>query len=148
MYTYKVSNERTTWPRFHLAIGVTDLSKSTDFFVSTLGCEIGRTDERWIDFNFFGHQLTLHLIDERATVAVNPVDGDQVPAFHFGVVLEWEEWHTLRASLEMKKCKFLIEPHIRFEGQPGEQATLFIREPCGNALEFKSFRNMKMLFAF
>ena len=85
--------------------------------MSTLGCEIGRTDKRWIDFNFFGHQLTLHLIDEPANVAVNPVDGDQVPAFHFGVVLEWEEWHTLRTKLEMKKCTFLIEPHIRFEGE-------------------------------
>ena len=136
-----------TWPRFHLAIGVTDLSESRDFFVSTLGCEIGRTAERWIDFNFFGHQLTLHLVDQIASVAVNPVDGDQVPAFHFGVVLEWDDWHVLKQKLETKKYPFLIEPHIRFEGQPGEQATLFMREPCGNALEFKSFRNMRMLFA-
>ncbi|MEE2901043.1 MAG: VOC family protein [Myxococcota bacterium] len=142
-----MKNEQVAWPRFHLAVGVTDLTKSRDFFVSTLGCEVGRTDERWIDFNFFGHQLTIHLVEESSSVAHNPVDGDQVPAFHFGVILDWDNWHKLRDRLLQEECSFLIEPHIRFEGQPGEQATLFIREPCGNALEFKSFRDMSMLFA-
>ena len=141
-----MKQEQAVWPRFHLAVGVTDLVRSRDFFVSTLGCEIGRTDERWIDFNFFGHQLTIHLIEESSSVAHNPVDGDQVPAFHFGVILAWEDWHTLKEKLLTANCKFLIKPHIRFEGQPGEQATLFLKEPCGNALEFKSFRDMSLLF--
>ena len=142
-----MKNEQVAWPRFHLAVGVTDLTKSRDFFVSTLGCQVGRTDERWIDFNFFGHQLTIHLVDEPSSVAHNPVDGDQVPAFHFGVILDWENWHKLKERLLKEECSFIIKPHIRFEGQPGEQATLFVREPCGNALEFKSFKDMSMLFA-
>jgi len=142
-----VKNEQAALPRFHLAVGVTDLVKSRDFFVSTLGCEIGRTDERWIDFNFFGHQLTIHLVDDPISVSHNSVDGDQVPAFHFGVILDWDNWHELKARLLKENCTFLIEPHVRFEGQPGEQATLFLKEPCGNALEFKSFKDMSLLFA-
>lgn len=133
---------------FHLALPVTDLATAETFYCGLLGCGKGRTASRWIDLNFFGHQVTLHLVEDGDAVAsTNPVDGDSVPARHFGIVLEMTDWRSLAARLEDADSKFLISPRIRFEGEVGEQATLFITDPSGNALEFKSFANPTQLFA-
>jgi len=133
---------------FHLAFPVVDLEKTRVFFQEVLGCKIGRTDERWIDFDFFGHQITAHLTPEKAgTVHHNPVDSKSVPIPHFGIILEWEQWHTLVERVQKHTVDFIIEPYIRFEGEPGEQATMFFIDPNGNALEFKSFKNDESIFA-
>ena len=133
---------------FHLAFPVSDLEATRDFFTDVLGCATGRSSDRWIDFDFFGHQVVAHLADEEHYPApTNPVDGKQVPASHFGVILDWTEWHTLADRLKAADVEFLIEPNIRFEGEAGEQATMFFTEPSGNALEFKSFRDMSQIFA-
>jgi extradiol dioxygenase family protein len=133
---------------FHLALPVTDLADAEAFYCGLLGCDKGREASRWLDLNFFGHQVTLHLIDAHDVEApTNPVDGDSVPARHFGIVLEMNDWRALAARLEDESCEFLISPRIRFEGEPGEQATLFIVDPSGNALEFKSFADPARLFA-
>ena len=133
---------------FHLAFPVSDLEATRDFFTDVLGCATGRSSDRWIDFDFFGHQVVAHLADAELNPApTNPVDGKQVPASHFGVILDWNEWHTLADRLKAADVKFLIEPNIRFEGEAGEQATMFFTEPSGNALEFKSFRDMSQIFA-
>lgn len=134
-------------PPFHLAFPVNDLPATLEFYRDTIGCRIGRTSDRWIDFDFFGHQVTAHLVDEMPPVATNPVDGKNVPSSHFGAVLSWAEWHQLRDRLVAAGLDFLIGPYIRFAGEPGEQATLFISDPSGNGLEFKSFKNPAMLFA-
>lgn len=135
-------------PPFHLAFPVSDLEATRDFYVNDLGCEIGREAEKWIDFDFHGHQISAHLRPEEVSIAhTNPVDGDQVPVRHFGLVLEWDKWTALHHSLSEKGRAFLIEPRVRFEGQAGEQGTFFLRDPSGNALEFKSFKNMEQLFA-
>lgn len=134
-------------PRFHLAFPVVDLAATRHFYTTVLGCRLGREDQRWIDFDFFGHQITAHLCERMPDVASNPVDGRQVPASHFGLVLEWEQWHTLAERLAAREVEFLIQPHIRFAGQVGEQATLFLRDPSGNGLEFKTFRDPAALFA-
>ena len=133
---------------FHLALPVTDLAAAEAFYCGVLGCGKGRTAARWIDLNFLGHQVTLHLVaEEEVTVATNPVDSDTVPARHFGVVLDMADWRSLVERLEAAETHFLISPKIRFEGEPGEQATLFITDPSGNALEFKSFADPSRLFA-
>ena len=133
---------------FHLAFPVSDLEATKDFFIDVLGCRTGRTSDRWIDFDFFGHQVVAHLADDEISDApTNPVDGKQVPASHFGVILEWGDWHQLADKLKAANIEFLIEPNIRFKGQVGEQATMFFREPSGNAVEFKSFRDMSQIFA-
>lgn len=133
---------------FHLAFPVSDLEATRDFFTDVLGCATGRSSDRWIDFDFFGHQVVAHLADAELNPApTNPVDGKQVPASHFGVILDWNEWHTLADKLKSANVEFLIEPNIRFEGEAGEQATMFFTEPSGNALEFKSFRDMSHIFA-
>ena len=133
---------------FHLAFPVSDLEATRDFFTDVLGCATGRSSDRWIDFDFFGHQVVAHLADAELNPApTNPVDGKQVPASHFGVILDWNEWHTLADRLKAADVEFLIEPNIRFEGEAGEQATMFFTEPSGNALEFKSFRDMSQIFA-
>ncbi len=143
-----MSDDAATLRPFHLAIPVTDLDSADDFYCGTLGCGKGRTSERWIDLDFFGHQVTLHLVDaDAATVASNPVDGDAVPARHFGVVLAMHEWRELAGKLEAAGTEFLIAPKTRFEGEVGEQATMFLTDPSGNALEFKSFRDPTQLFA-
>ncbi len=134
-------------PSFHLAFPVTDLAATRDFFTAVLGCRIGREDSRWIDFDFYGHQITAHLCEQMPLVASNPVDGKQVPSSHFGLVLEWDQWHARVAALRAQGVEFLIEPHIRFPGLAGEQATLFLRDPSGNGIELKSFRQPQMLFA-
>lgn len=133
---------------FHLAVPVDDLNKAREFYGGLLGCPEGRSSDRWIDYNFFGHQFVVHLKPHgRADQAHNPVDGHDVPVPHFGVVLGWEEWHALADKLRAAGIKFVIEPYIRFKGQVGEQATLFFQDPAGNALEFKSFKDMSQLFA-
>lgn len=132
---------------FHLALPVLDLEKTFVFFTEVLGCGVGRRAERWIDFDFFGHQVSVHLVDSVSVVDTNPVDGDPVPARHFGVVLDWSAWHELSERLQGKGVEFLIAPKIRFVGEAGEQATMFFRDPTGNALEFKSFKDPKALFA-
>jgi extradiol dioxygenase family protein len=133
---------------FHLAIPVDNLDQAAHFYSEVLQCKRGRSDDHWIDFNFFGHQLVLHLTDKMPMPAVNPVDGKSVPIPHYGVVLEWNRWHQLVDQLHEKNVKFEIEPYIRFKGKVGEQATLFFYDPCGNALEFKAFKNPDQLFAF
>ena len=133
---------------FHLAFPVTDLAATRALFCDLLGCTTGRTDERWIDFNFFGHQVTAHLTTANAEDALtNSVDGKQVPSMHFGVILEWDQWHKMVERLRSAEIDFLIEPNIRFEGEIGEQATLFFKDPSGNALEFKSFKDRSQIFA-
>lgn len=133
---------------FHLAFPVKDLQATHDFYSKFLGCKIGRTSERRIDFNFFGHQLSAHLKPEETNASpANEVDGKNVPVRHFGAILPWDEWHKLAERLKAAQIKFVIEPYIRFEGQPGEQATMFFYDPSGNALEFKSFKDQAQIFA-
>jgi uncharacterized protein len=133
---------------FHLAIPVHDLEAARRFYKETLGCSLGRESEKWIDFNFFGHQLSVHLKPEETGLAsANAVDGKQVPVRHFGIVLPWEEWHALSRRLKAANTEFVIEPYIRFAGEVGEQATMFFMDPSGNALEFKSFKDISQLFA-
>jgi extradiol dioxygenase family protein len=135
-------------PPFHLAFPVSNLEATKDFFIDVLGCNTGRQSERWIDFDFFGHQVVAHLADDKHAPAItNSVDGKQVPASHFGVILNWGDWHDLAEKLKAAEIDFLIEPNIRFEDEAGEQATMFFQEPSGNALEFKSFKDMSQIFA-
>lgn len=134
-------------PPFHLAFPVSDLAATRKFYEQTLGCSVGRTAERWIDFDFFGHQLSAHLRPEEVAQArTNEVDGDNVPVRHFGAILKWEQWHELSERLQEMGISFIIEPHIRFKGEVGEQATMFLLDPSGNALEFKSFKDMSQIF--
>ncbi len=134
--------------RFHLAFPVGDLQATRQFYVDLLGCGVGRESESWIDFEFFDHQITAHLTTGVIeSNAANPVDGDQVPVRHFGVILEWDAWHVLAERLQRQNASFIIAPHIRFQGEVGEQATMFIKDPSGNALEFKSFQDMNRVFA-
>ena len=133
---------------FHVALPVHDLAAAEAFYCGFLLCSKGRTASRWIDLNFFGHQVTLHLVDEsEVPAATNPVDGDAVPASHFGIVLNMDDWQALADRLQRAKQAFLIEPRVRFKGEAGEQATLFIRDPSNNAIEFKSFADPAQLFA-
>lgn len=134
---------------FHLAIPVHDLAAAREFYGGLLGCAHGRSAERWIDYDFFGHQLVCHVADGMVPAPVhNPVDGHDVPVPHFGVVLELPDWHALADRLRAGGVRFVIEPHVRFAGQPGEQATLFLLDPSGNALEFKAFADIdSQLFA-
>ena len=132
---------------FHLAFPVLDLEEARDFYVNTLGCSIGRESDQWIDFNLYGHQIVAHLSpNEIQDVSRNQVDGDEVPVRHFGVILENNEWQKLVDRLKTKGEDFLIEPRVRFEGKSGEQRTLFILDPSGNALEFKSFADDDHIF--
>ncbi len=135
-------------PRFHLAFPVDDLDAAREFYTKVLGCGVGRSDETWIDFDLYGHQIVAHLSSRKsADVAANAVDGDDVPVPHFGVILSWDEWEALAGRLRGANMAFVIEPHVRFAGLPGEQATMFFRDPAGNALEFKAFRNDSQVFA-
>jgi hypothetical protein len=133
---------------FHLAFPVTSLDKARDFYGGLLGCPEGRSSPDWIDFNLYGHQIVAHLSPgEAGHRNTSEVDGDNVPVRHFGVVLSMPEWDALAAKLRAAGIKFIIEPHIRFKGQVGEQATMFFLDPCGNALEFKAFADPERLFA-
>jgi len=134
-------------PRFHLAFPVHDLEAARGFYQGLLGCGVGRASSRWIDFDFHGHQITAHLAATEGEAVANPVDGDRVPVRHFGLILERSEWTALAQRLEQAGTPFLIEPRVRFEGRPGEQATMFVRDPSGNALEFKSFADEAAIFA-
>lgn len=132
---------------FHLAIPVHDLDEARAFYGGLLGCRQGRSDATWVDFDLYGHQLVCHLAPRDQRVAhQNPVDGHDVPVPHFGVVLHPDQWRELAARLA-DRVHFLIEPHVRFQGAPGEQATMFFLDPSGNALEFKAFEDMAALFA-
>lgn len=134
---------------FHLAYPVKDLEDTRRFYGDLLGCEQGREAETWIDFNFFGHQLSFHLKPESFTgvTPTNKVDGKDVPVRHFGVILDWDEWHALADKLTAHRTDFIIKPYIRFKGETGEQATMFFLDPSGNALEFKSFKDKSQIFA-
>ena len=137
-----------TYPRFHLAFPVTDLAAARRFYGEFLGCAEGRASEDWVDFDFYGHQIVAHKVEGAAmTDARSLVDGDSVPVRHFGVILDLPAWESLAARLTGAGTRFIIEPHIRFKGLPGEQATMFFLDPFGNALEFKSFADIDLLFA-
>lgn len=137
-----------TAPLFHLAIPVDDLVAAEAFYGGLFGCERGRRSDTWIDFNFFGHQLVTHLAPEECGRAVsNTVDGKDVPCKHFGVILDEAEWSRLANRLTEAGTRFIIEPGVRFKGEPGEQGTFFLLDPAGNALEFKYFDDMTRLFA-
>ena len=131
---------------FHLAIPVNDLAKAADFYENILGCDRGRESASWIDFNLFGHQLVCHYVQESNIKNINPVDGDAVPVPHFGVILDFDQFDSLADKLKSKKQSFIIEPKIRFAGKPGEQRTMFLQDPCGNALEFKAFKSLNSIF--
>ena len=130
---------------FHLAIPVTSVESSRQFYGGLLGCSEGRSSAQWVDFNLFGHQLVCHEVagDRAASAPTNPVDGHEVPVPHFGVVLEMQDWQALADKLKAAGVQFVIEPYIRFKGEAGEQATMFFHDPSGNALEFKAFRNIE-----
>lgn len=135
---------------FHLAIPVHDLRAARAFYGEVFGLEEGRSSEQWVDFNFFGHQLVIHehpKMPYQDQANTNSVDGHDVPVPHFGVVLGWDEWEALAERLKARGTDFVIEPYVRFKGEVGEQATMFLLDPCGNALEFKAFKDMSQLFA-
>ena len=132
---------------FHLAIPVNNLQTAKRFYGGILTCSEGRSGNQWVDYNFFGHQLVLHLDPSHKKKSFNYVDGENVPIPHFGVVSEWNNWQILKDKIENSNVEFIIKPYIRFLGKIGEQATMFFLDPSGNALEFKSFKNMNQLFA-
>ena len=132
---------------FHVAFPVDDLEAARRFYGGVLGCPEGRSAERWVDFDLFGHQLVVHAVASAGAAGANPVDGDEVPVPHFGVVLTVPDFHALAARLKAAAVPFGIEPRVRFQGQPGEQWTMFVRDPAGNALEFKAFADLASLFA-
>jgi len=133
---------------FHLAFPVTSLANARAFYGGLLACPEGRSSNEWVDFNLYGHQIVAHLAPaEAGHRGTSEVDGDAVPVRHFGVVLPMAEWQALAQRLQQAKTRFVIEPHVRFKGQVGEQATMFFLDPCGNALEFKAFADIGQLFA-
>lgn len=134
--------------RFHLAFAVDDLARAKAFYVGVLGCAEGRSSDTWVDFDLYGHQIVAHLVaDMPVQAGVSSVDGTRVPVPHFGLILPWEAWHALAGRLRAAGILFVIEPHVRFRGEAGEQAVLFVRDPAGNALEFKAFRDEAQIFA-
>jgi hypothetical protein len=134
-------------PRFHLAIPVLDLNSTRQFYGELLQCNEGRSAERWIDWNFFGHQLSTHVVDSNSDAATNSVDGDSVPTRHFGCIVTLAYWHELVERLRQAEISFRIEPRVRFQGLPGEQYTFFVDDPAGNSLEFKAFENDDQIFS-
>ncbi|PHR49858.1 MAG: glyoxalase [Fluviicola sp.] len=132
---------------FHLAVPVHNLEECRTFYRDTLKMKEGRSSDHWVDFDFYGHQFVIHYSPNKTKLHYNPVDGDQVPVPHYGVVLKMEKWKELADRLKSANVEFVIEPTIRFKGQPGEQATLFFLDPAGNALEFKGFTDIDKLFA-
>ena len=131
---------------FHLAIPVSDLDTANDFYINVLGCSKGRSSSKWIDFNFYGHQLVCHEVKKSVNKDSNDVDGNNIPVPHFGIILDWDQFHKLSADLQSKNINFIIEPTIRFKGKVGEQAIMFLHDPSGNAIEFKSFKNEEDIF--
>jgi extradiol dioxygenase family protein len=136
-----------TRPRFHLAFPVRDLAEARAFYGGVLGCPEGRSASDWIDFDFHGHQIVAHLAAEDISPRTSLVDGETVPVRHFGLILSPDDWRTLADRLTEKGVRFLIEPTTRFAGQPGEQSTLFVADPSGNALEFKAFADESQVFS-
>lgn len=135
-------------PRFHLAFPVHDLEAARAFYAGVLGCETGRETEHWIDFDLHGHQIVAHLSPEECERArTGRVDGKDIPVRHFGLILDWDVWEELAVELKDAGAQFIVDPYVRFEDKPGEQATMFVRDPSGNALEFKAFRDEAMIFA-
>lgn len=135
-------------PRFHLAVPVSDLTAARAFYRETLGFSEGRSDTHWVDFDMFGHQLVIHEVEAGGGITgTNPVDGDAVPVPHFGALLQTNDWFALRDRLIAADTDFVVEPHVRFAGEAGEQHTMFFLDPSGNALEFKSFRDDTQVFA-
>lgn len=134
-------------PRFHLAMPVDDLAAARQFYGEVLGLEQGRSAETWVDWNLHGHQFVTHLAADRPVQIHNPVDGHDVPVPHFGLILEVAQFHRLAKRLRSAGARFVIEPHVRFAGQAGEQWTMFLLDPAGNALEFKAFADDAHLFA-
>ena len=134
-------------PRFHLAMPVDDLDAARQFYGEVLGLEQGRSSETWIDWNLQGHQFVTHVAPERTQRIHNPVDGHDVPVPHFGLVLAVPEFQKLADRLRAANTEFVIEPYVRFEGQTGEQWTMFLLDPAGNALEFKAFADDSQVFA-
>ncbi len=133
---------------FHIAIPVHNLKECRTFYRDVLNCPEGRSSEHWVDFNFFGHQLVIHYKEKsQENNHTNPVDGKAVPVPHYGVVLNWSDFHNFADNLRLKNIKFIIEPYVRFKGLVGEQATMFFLDPAGNALEFKAFKDRNQLFA-
>ena len=131
---------------FHLAIPVNDLAKAADFYENTLGCDRGRESESWIDFDLFGHQLVCHFVVTSSQEHLNSVDGDNIPVPHFGVILNFDQFDLIAEKLKEKNQTFVVEPKIRFAGQSGEQRTMFLQDPSGNAIEFKAFKDLDDLF--
>lgn len=141
------STDGSSRPRFHLAFPVDDLGEARRFYGDVLGCPEGRSADDWVDFDLYGHQIVAHFVGERTVRAVNPVDGDDVPVPHFGLLLDPDDWRLLADRLRAAGTEFVIEPHTRFEGEAGEQSTMFVLDPSGNALEFKAFRDDTQIFA-
>ena len=131
---------------FHLAIPVSDLDTANDFYINVLGCSKGRSSTKWMDFNFYGHQLVCHEVKKSVNKDSNDVDGNNIPVPHFGIILEWNQFQKLSADLKSKNINFIIEPTIRFKEKVGEQAIMFLKDPSNNAIEFKSFRNNDEIF--
>ena len=138
-------SERSLRP-FHLAFPVDDLPAAKEFYTEVLGCTTGREKEESCVFNFYGHQIVAHRVPKMPELSTSPVDGKKVPAMHFGLVLEWDDWRQLKANLESQEVEFVLGPYTRYEDQPGSQATMFIKDPCGNHLEFKSFKDDEAIF--
>jgi extradiol dioxygenase family protein len=134
-------------PRFHLAFPVHDLAAARAFYGDVLGCPEGRSAEDWVDFDLLGHQIVAHLAPAETAGATNSVDGEDVPVRHFGVILEPADWREMAGRLEAAGARFLIEPQVRFKGEAGEQSTMFVLDPSGNALEFKAFADDAQVFA-
>ena len=135
-------------PLFHLAFPVHDIAAARGFYGGLLGCPEGRSSEAWVDFDFYGHQVVAHLApDECRVAATGQVDGDAVPVRHFGAILAMDVWAALADKLQAAGTRFIIEPHVRFKGEVGEQATMFFLDPSGNALEFKAFGDISQVFA-
>ena len=131
---------------FHLAFPVDNLEKTKQFYVDVLGCTTGREKQESCVFKFFDHQIVAHLVPQMPNMSTNPVDGRDIPAMHFGIVMEWDDWHQLKDKLNKDGVEFVIGPYTRYEDQPGSQATMFIVDPSGNHLEFKSFKDESAIF--
>jgi len=134
-------------PLFHLAFRVSDLAATRNFYVDVLGCRVGRTSETWIDFDFFGYQITAHCLGKDVPLPSNEVDGHDIPIPHFGLIMSWEDWHRAVDHMNYIGVTFRVPPHIRFKDKPGEQATFFLEDPSGNCLEFKAFKSIEDIFA-
>ena len=133
-------------PLFHLAFAVSDLEATRNFYVDVLGCRVGRSSDNWIDFDFFGYQITAHCVATARATPTNAVDGHAIPIPHFGLIMSWEDWHRAVDHMNYIGVSFRVAPHIRFQDAPGEQATFFLEDPSGNCLEFKAFKNPADVF--